>query len=431
MAKKLPGLTVLELRALKPREDGKEFEVRDEAITGGYVCVRKSGRLSYVLRFRVGGVSKKLTVGAFNPDDGGLKKVRDEARLAQVTLSAARRGVGADPASLKQAQRRAAEEAVEQARIAELATRKNTFGSVCKEYFDDADVRALRPVTLRERRRQVDKELVSWRDKPITEITKQDVRDLLRRIAADRPIMANRTHATASHIFRWAVENDHIATNPMQGLRRPLKEETPRDRTLSDDELVAVWRAAGTLDTPWSQFFKLSILTGARKSELALATWSEFDLDAGIWKLPAARSKNKQAIERPLAPMTVELLRSLPRIAGVSFIFGNACTAVQRAKSRLDDATGPLSAPWVVHDLRRVFATNMQRLHVPQEVTERLLAHKTDSQTGVSGIYSRYTFASEMAEAANKWANRVAQITREPEPTATTGNVVSFGGRRT
>ena len=299
-----------------------------------------------------------------------MAKVRAEARLALNRLEEARRGKGLDPASAKQAERRATERAAEEARKAELQARENTFSSLCTEYFKDPNVRALRPTTLRERHRQVDKELLPlWRDKPITEITKKDVRDLLRRIAADRPIMANRTHATASHIFNWAVDNDYLEASPMASVRRPLKDETPRDRVLSDDEFALVWAATGKLDAPWMQFFRLLVLTGARKSELALATWKEFDLDvSGKWTLPASRSKNKLAVERPLAPMAVELIRSLPRVQGVQYIFGSKLTAVQSVKRQLDAATGPLpNGPWVIHDLRRVFATNMQRLHVPQK----------------------------------------------------------------
>ena len=66
------GLTVLALKALEPREQA--YEVKDEAVTGAYVVVRPSGVLSYVVRYRFIGTSRKLTIGAFNPHAGGYRE---------------------------------------------------------------------------------------------------------------------------------------------------------------------------------------------------------------------------------------------------------------------------------------------------------------------------------------------------------------------
>ncbi len=433
MAKKTPGLTVMEVKALKPRE--ADYEVRDEAVTGGYIVVRKSGRLSYVVRYRIGGVSKKLTIGVFDPDDGGLTTVRTLARTAQNDLVAARRGAGLDPATAKQQQRRAEEEAAEAARLAELVARANTFNTICDAYLDDPNIKRLRPVTLGERKRQIDKELRPvWGDRPITSITKKDVKDLLRPIAARGPVMGNRVFATLRQIFNWAKEEEFIATNPTQGMKQPLEEETERDRVLNDAELAVVWKATEKLGHPWTAFYRLAILTGARKTELAQAVWSEIDLDKGTWLLPAARSKNKKPLERPLSPMAVKILRELPRVQGVPFIFGSACAGQQFAKQRLDVAildvnNGPLpGGHFVMHDLRRSYATGLQALGVQLEVTERLLGHIGELESGIRKIYQKYTFATEKAEAVAKWADHIAAITGEPAPTQS--NVVPLSARR-
>ena len=424
------GLTALELRALKPREQA--YEVRDEAVTGGYVVVRPSGVLSYIVRFRFKGASRKLTVGAFDPDAGGLIEVRAAARAAQTDLEKARRGAGLDPASAKQESRRAEEKAAEEARRKELEARESTVGAVCAKYLASHAVTKLRPVTRRERARQISKELAPWRDRPIASITKKDVLRLLDPIASTRPIMSNRIFATLTHVFNWAEEREFITTNPLKGLRRPLEKETPRERVLDDDELAIVWRAAGTLGYPWGPYFQLAILTGARRSELAQAVWSEFDLDAATWSLSGARTKNKQPLIRPLAPLAVSLIRSLPRLGGMPHIFGSGMASTHRAKGRLDLATGPLpGGPFVVHDLRRSYATGLQKLGVQLEVTERLLGHVGESQSGIRKVYQRHTFAPEMAAAASRWADHIIEITGgEPEPATAVDNVVPISSRR-
>ena len=86
------GLTVLKLKALEAR--AKPYEVRDPAIIGGYVVVWPTRALSYVLRFRFQGASKKVTLGRFDLDANGLAEIRAKAREAQNQLTAARKPDG-------------------------------------------------------------------------------------------------------------------------------------------------------------------------------------------------------------------------------------------------------------------------------------------------------------------------------------------------
>ncbi len=55
------------------------------------------------------------------------------------------------------------------------------------------------------------------------------------------------------------------------------------------------------------------LVTGQRLREVANAKWSEFDLDAKLWTIPAARMKGDAAHEVPLAPLAVEILESLAK----------------------------------------------------------------------------------------------------------------------
>lgn len=53
--------------------------------------------------------------------------------------------------------------------------------------------------------------------------------------------------------------------NPIKHVSEPLEDETPRDPALTDAELAIVWKLAGMSGYPWTQFFRLAILTGARR----------------------------------------------------------------------------------------------------------------------------------------------------------------------
>ena len=64
------------------------------------------------------------------------------------------------------------------------------------------------------------------------------------------------------------------------------------------------------------------------------------------------------------------------------------------------------------HDLRRTFATNMAKLGVRLEVTEKLLNHVSGSLGGIVGIYQRHDFQAEMRDAIEKWETHLTRIVR-------------------
>ena len=136
-----------------------------------------------------------------------------------------------------------------------------------------------------------------------------------------------------------------------------------------------MWKAADSIGWPFGPIVRLLILTGARRDEVAQMEWRELDLDRALWTLPASRSKNRREHAIPLSDTALEILRSLPRIERSGFVFTtNASTPVSgfsKAKPALDRAMDELAGEgaspipaWVLHDLRRTVATNLQRLGI-------------------------------------------------------------------
>ena len=149
--------------------------------------------------------------------------------------------------------------------------------------------------------------------------------------------------------------------------------------------------------------------------------WREVDLDRAVWTLPASRSKNRREHTIPLSDMALDVLRSLPRIDRSGFVFTtNARTPVSgfsKAKPALDRAMAELAGEgaspipgWVLHDLRRTVATNLQRLGVRLEVTETVLNHVSGSRAGIVGVYQKHDYATEKRQALDAWARRLEAI---------------------
>jgi integrase len=139
-----------------------------------------------------------------------------------------------------------------------------------------------------------------------------------------------------------------------------------------------------------------------------------------MWSLPAERTKNGRAHDVPLSDAALALLPEAREDRGLLFGRGSGpFSGWSRCKERLDARIAEASpkgkglAPWVLHDLRRSFATGLSDLGVAPHVIEALLNHVSSSasgKAGVAGIYNRGTYAAEKREAIEKWAAHVAAL---------------------
>ena len=264
-----------------------------------------------------------------------------------------------------------------------------------------------------------------WRGRRLSQITRADIHDLLDGIVArGSPVTSNRTLAWLRRMCSWAIERGLIIANPFAGIKPPAAERA-RDRVLSDDELKAVWEAADALEPVYAGFIKLLILTGQRLREVSEMEWKEIDLNAKLWTLPAARAKNSIEHSIPLSDQAVDILRSLPRIAGSEFVFTingrNPIRGTHSVKRQIDTLV-PYIPPWVLHDIRRTVASGMARLGVNLPVIEKLLNHVSGSFAGIVGVYQRHSFADEKRAAMTAWARHVEGLVSGGEA----GNVIEM-----
>ena len=196
----------------------------------------------------------------------------------------------------------------------------------------------------------------------------------------------------------------------------------PRERVLSDDELRHVALASLDLGAPFDALVRLLIITGQRRDEVAGLSWRELDQDRREWILPSGRTKNGQVhAVLPLNELAVSELddrcgsERWPRTGLVLTTNGKTpVSGFSRAKARLDRLIAQHSVDgmpsWRLHDLRRTFATNMQRLDVRFEVTEALLNHVSGSKSGVAGVYQLHDWAPEKRAAMDKWSGKLTSL---------------------
>jgi integrase len=121
--------------------------------------------------------------------------------------------------------------------------------------------------------------------KPLTHIARSDVvRVLDEIIASGTPYRANRALAALKKLMSRALDRGMIEVNTIAGLKPPHRERT-REVVLSDEELASLIDASDTEGYPFGDVFKMLILTGQRRSEVAEMKWSEIELERELWTM--------------------------------------------------------------------------------------------------------------------------------------------------
>ncbi|OLS63933.1 tyrosine-type recombinase/integrase [Pseudomonas putida] len=163
---------------------------------------------------------------------------------------------------------------------------------------------------------------------------------------------------------------------------------------------------------------RLLIFTAARAQMVQGARWSEFDLEAGVWALPAERMKMRKAFTIPLAPQVVEMLRALPRVEESNFLFpGRGKSGVMHTNAIRNLLHDMGHGDITRHGFRSSFRDWAgEETHHPREVCELALAHDERDQT--EGAYSRSDLLIKRRRLMNSWAAFVT--------TPYFGNIIPF-----
>jgi len=185
------------------------------------------------------------------------------------------------------------------------------------------------------------------------------------------------------------------------------------------EEVRAVWRALGdrshcSVDPVTLAALQIIVLTGQRESEVEGAAWEEVDLSAGIWRIPAHRTKNARPHLVHLAPQAVTVLKRVKAITGSeTHVFASPIKNGQAIYGRsLNNALGMMfkreALPTVtrchVHDFRRTLISRL-----PDLGFDSFIGHKIANHTlpGDLGIYNHAEYLVERQGALYAWAEQI------------------------
>jgi integrase len=364
----------------------------DDELAGFGLRLRVGGHRSWITQYRTAsGRTRRLSLGSTAKLTAA--QARDAARkvLAKVEL-------GGDPQGEREEHRHKA---------------AGTFQSVVDSYLAAREPE-LRPTSFRITKLY----LIGPYFRPLhsmalTAIKRSDIAATTRSIATKHSTpTAAAARRALSAFFAWAIADGLLGdgANPVDGSHRP-DDPTPRDRVLSNAELVAIRKACD--DDEFGKIVRLLILLGSRRQEVGGMCWSELDLDVGIWTLPKTRSKNHREHKIALPSAALSILASVPR-TDRDHLFGERAddgfTGWSNAKRDLDRRLGRAVKTWRIHDLRRSTATKMADIGIEPHIIEATLNHYSGHRAGVAGIYNRSNYERAVAAALSRWSEHVLAL---------------------
>jgi len=344
-------------------------------------------RKTWVLMHRHRGHKRRLTLGHFP-----AMKVAE----ARATAAAWREMLdqGRDPAQVAEQERKAQEE-----------RDRCTTSAMVALYLEREAVPKQK--SHRDTARRLKILADAFGDRPVAEITRRDIIKLVDdQVARGLTTGANRLLAHTRRFFNWLVSRDIIPASPAAGIGMPHR-EVSRDRVLDDEELVRLWAAADKIGYPFGDAFKLLVLTGQRVGEVSSMRRTDVNLDRAEWVQPRENNKSGRTHVVPLCGIAVDIVADAEHRG--PFVFTSTgdrpIAGWARIKTRLGDIAGV--DDWVLHDIRRTFATRLAEIGTPRHVTESLLNHAPKGADRLAAVYQRFDHADEKRRAVEAWERRL------------------------
>lgn len=388
-------LTTTAVKNARPRK--KPYKL---AAGGGLaLLVTPAGGKWWRWRYRYGGREKMLSMGVY-PDvslkEAGLR--RDKARQLLAD--------GSDPSVLRRAEGEA---------------RADTFEAIAREWLA-LQQRKLATVTLYKAKWMLEAFVFPrLGSRPIRDITPPELLATLRLMeASGKHETTHRTKQRVGQVFRYAIATGRAERDITADLKGALAPVTSTNRAAITDParvgglLRAIDGFQGQPATAYA--LKLAPLLFVRPGELRAAEWSEFDLDAAEWRIPAARTKMRTAHVVPLSRQAVAILRAAHMLTGSGrYVFPSLRSrdrpmsenTLNAALRRLGYAKDEMTA----HGFRALASTLLNEQGWAPDVIERQLAHAERNK--VRAAYNRAERLPERRKMMQAWANYLAGLRAE------------------
>jgi integrase len=386
--------------ALTPKGIAKLLRKRPRRYHDGhglYLRVTSRTSASWILRYEFRGQEKMLGLGPLRLV--GLKEARIRAREAQRQLKLD----GIDPVEARKAKK--AEHALAAAKAMSFEEAAKAFHAQHAAKWKNPKHGAQVINTLRDYAFPILGQL------PVSAIDTGLVLKVLEPIWTIKTETASRVRGRIESVLDWATVRGYRSGDNPARWKGHLSEVLPARAQIAKvehhpalpyAELPAFMRELSKREGSAARALEFTILTAARTGEVIGAQWSEIDLAAGMWVVPAGRMKGSREHRVPLCPRAIDLLQELPREDGNQFVFlgsraGLSNMAMTQLLRRME--RGDIT----VHGFRSAFMDwAHERTAFPKVVIDMALAHVVGDK--VEAAYRRGDLFQKRQELLEAWS---------------------------
>jgi integrase len=385
-------LTDLQVKRAKP---GKYYDG-----DGLFLVVDQSGARRWVQRLYVNGKRRDLGIGGVRYTD--LAAARVEAKENRAIARS-----GGDPIAERLAK-------AETRRLGDLEARgRPTFEAAARECHEQQKSEWRNE----KHRDQWISTLVTYAfpfigDKRVDQVTLSDITAILQPIWTAKHATARRVRQRIGLVLDYATAKEWRAgENPTRSIPRGVLPRTKRVKKhhaampyAEVPAFIGQLRQTSSIDATKAAFETL-ILTAARTSEVLGAKWSEFDLDAGVWSVPANRMKGGEPHDVPLVPQVVAILRGVQaNHSGRSAFVFESKPGRRLSQMALLAVMRRMGLKTVVHGFRSSFRDYVaEQTDVSREVSEKALSHAVRDKT--EAAYFRSSLLAKRRALMQEWAD--------------------------
>lgn len=385
------------IRALAPGP--KPVKKADER--GLYLLVQPSGGKLWRFKYRFLGKEKKLSLGRY--PDVSLKEARRRRDEARQILA-----LGIDPGVDRK-----------QKALAAAYQSASTFELVAGEYLDKAAREGREATTIKKSRWLLTLLVPAIGKRPVADITSAELLAALRAIEAKGHYeTARRLRSFAGRVFRYAVATSRATADPSGLLRGALTAPTVKHHSaLLDPQAVGrLLRAIDSYDgQPLTRLaLQLTPHVFVRPGELRRAEWPEFDLEAAVWTIPAAKMKMRRPHVVPLSRQAIDILEAARALsARQQYVFASLYPGTRPMSENTINAAlrrlGYTGAEMTAHGFRAMASTLLNESGLwSADAVEKALAH--DVSSSVRGTYHRGAHWAERTAMAQWWSDHLDEL---------------------
>jgi integrase len=384
--------------ALKARPAKGQAVLRDSEVRGLTLVIGRI-RATWTIEAMAAGTRKKIVIG------DTATHALDEARTAARNLKAALRS---------QSPAQAAEE------LRREKARTGTCADRLEEYVDWLRSDGLKPKSITEAESQTRLALASidMLDRPPSDITEQHLRDIITKASKGT---RRARYGYISRFLKWCSARGFVKVRfreiDLEAFEKP-RQPKERQRVLSLEEVkqvLAGLRTSNSLDPAFKDLVRFLILVPARRNEAASARARDVNIEGKFLEIAGSATKNGTPHRLPLSNQALDLVKQRMRQPS-DLLFpsprtGDTISGWSKLKAALDRTLPDDFAPWVVHDLRRTFASAMGDAGIDETVTDLILNHKAAAtRGGITGVYQKAARWSERVAALDLWDGMIAKI---------------------